>query len=485
MSSANQYDVAIIGAGLSGLAAGIRLAHFGRRVVILERHYAPGGLNSFYSIDGRKYDVGLHAMTNFVPAAVKGTALGKLLRQLRIEREAFDLCPQRQSHAAFGPHGEHVLRFTNDPAVLEAEVAAKFPREIDGYRRLAAELQVLGLATADAPSGSARAFVRAHVADPLLEDLLFCPLMYYGGAQEHDMDVAQFAIMFRAIYLEGLARPFEGIRRVLRVLQDKYKVAGGERRMKCGVARLLVREGRVAALVLDRGEEITARHVLSSAGVVETERLLDEPAASAAATPDRAATAGRLSFVETVRVLDVAPAALGWGDDAIIFFNDSERFEYAHPEALVDRRSGVICCPNNFDFGGRELPEGQVRITCLANYDRWTTLPEDAYRAEKQHWLEEMTRSAARFLPAVAPDALAAATVATDMFTPRTITRYTGHLGGAVYGSPQKIRDGRTHLANLYLCGTDQGLLGIVGAMLSGITMANRHILQPEVRQVR
>ena len=31
------WDVVIIGAGMSGLAAGIRLAHFGRRVIILEQ----------------------------------------------------------------------------------------------------------------------------------------------------------------------------------------------------------------------------------------------------------------------------------------------------------------------------------------------------------------------------------------------------------------------------------------------------------------
>lgn len=64
------------------------------------------------------------------------------------------------------------------------------------------------------------------------------------------------------------------------------------------------------------------------------------------------------------------------------------------------------------------------------------------------------------------------------MFTPRTIKKFTGHFNGAIYGAPQKIRNGRTHLSNLYLCGTDQGFLGIVGAMLSGISMANYHILQ-------
>ena len=49
---------------------------------------------------------------------------------------------------------------------------------------------------------------------------------------------------------------------------------------------------------------------------------------------------------------------------------------------------------------------------------------------------------------------------------------------GAIYGAPNKIKDGRTHLENLYLAGTDQGFLGIVGAMLSGISMANLHMLR-------
>jgi phytoene dehydrogenase-like protein len=64
-----------------------------------------------------------------------------------------------------------------------------------------------------------------------------------------------------------------------------------------------------------------------------------------------------------------------------------------------------------------------------------------------------------------------------DAFTPRTIARYTGHINGAVYGSPRKCRDGRTPLSNLYLCGTDQGFLGITGSMLSGVSIANAYLL--------
>jgi phytoene dehydrogenase-like protein len=477
MNSSTHYDVAIIGAGMAGLAAGIRLAHFGKKVCIFERHNAVGGLNSFYSIEGRKYDVGLHAMTNFVRPGVKGTPLGKLLRQLRIEREEFALCEQKRSRVAFGPRGETSLTFTNDFAVFESEVAAKFPAQIDGFRRLVALIKTYDDVSLGAVPESARAVVRRHVNDPLLEDMLFCPVMYYGSATEHDMEFGQFVIMFKALFLEGFARPLDGVRVILRVLLEKYREAGGERRMKCGVKQIISREGRASALLLDDGTEVTATHVISTIGAPETERLLPSHRLSPIASSP--APSGALSYCETITVLDRQPSALGWGDDTIVFFNDSAKFTYAASEQQVDVRSGVICMPNNFDFGpGRELPEGLFRCTCLASYPQWAHLPEDVYRADKARWYAEIQRSAQRFLPPLpTPDALAAATLATDMFTPRTITKFTGHAGGAIYGSPVKIRDGRTSLANLYLAGTDQGFLGIVGAMLSGISMANFHIL--------
>ena len=44
----NYYDVVIIGAGMSGLAAGIRLAYYDKKVLICEQHGVLGGLNSYY-----------------------------------------------------------------------------------------------------------------------------------------------------------------------------------------------------------------------------------------------------------------------------------------------------------------------------------------------------------------------------------------------------------------------------------------------------
>jgi hypothetical protein len=88
-----------------------------------------------------------------------------------------------------------------------------------------------------------------------------------------------------------------------------------------------------------------------------------------------------------------------------------------------------------------------------------------------------MIGSAARFIPGLDAARIEQATTGTDMFTPRTVEKFTSHLGGAVYGSTRKARTGETGYQNLYLAGTDQGFLGIIGAMLSGISMANRHAL--------
>jgi phytoene dehydrogenase-like protein len=304
--------------------------------------------------------------------------------------------------------------------------------------------------------------------------MLLLPTCFYGSALEDDIEVSQFAIMWRSLFREGFARPFIGVRQVIRLLVDRCREHGVERRMKCGVRSLEVRAGRVAALVLDDGAEVTADAVYSSAGAVETMRLRSDVAPLAGA-----AEVGRLGYAETIATYDPAAfAGFGW-KDTIVFFCDDERFRYRSPAELVDPRSGVICIPNNYQYGeGRMLDEGWLRVTALANHDAWCRLPEADYLAQKQAWCGRLNRVARAHLPAVADAVHDAALTSTDVFTPRTVRKFTGHLNGAIYGSTVKRRDGRTDVANLFLIGTDQGFLGVTGAMLSGISMANLHGLK-------
>src|ERR1041385_6136903 len=127
------YDAIIIGAGMSGLAAGIRLAYYDQRVCILERHTTIGGLNSFYRLGGRNYDVGLHAVTNYTPRGARKGPLALLLRQLRLTWDDFALAPQVGSRISFP---SATLDFTNDLEFFTSEIKRRFPDQVDNFRTL-------------------------------------------------------------------------------------------------------------------------------------------------------------------------------------------------------------------------------------------------------------------------------------------------------------------------------------------------------------
>jgi phytoene dehydrogenase-like protein len=186
--------------------------------------------------------------------------------------------------------------------------------------------------------------------------------------------------------------------------------------------------------------------------------------------PEVRGDVGRLGFVESTSTLDCPPRELGI-DRTIVFFSTDDRFHWRRPDELVDPRSGVLCMPSNFCFDGDVEPA--VRITALANYDGWAALPRPDYEAAKRRWYDVLSATAARILPEFRPHI-----VDVDMFTPTTIVRYTGHANGAIYGATKKRYDGRTFLQNVSLCGTDQGYVGIIGALFGGIAAANGRVLQ-------
>jgi phytoene dehydrogenase-like protein len=105
----------------------------------------------------------------------------------------------------------------------------------------------------------------------------------------------------------------------------------------------------------------------------------------------------------------------------------------------------------------------------MANYKLWKELEKTEYNAHKEAVFGEAKLLGEKLFNQELD------VVFKDVFTPSTIERYTNHFDGTVYGSTTKLRDGKTEIDGLYIIGTDQGFLGIVGSMLSGISMANLH----------
>lgn len=454
-----RYDNIIIGAGLSGLAAGIRLARYGGKTLILERHDRAGGLNSYYHAGGHYMDVGLHAMTNYNPHGPPSAPLLKLARQLKVRLADFGLVPQGHSKIVF-PGAS--LSFTNEFAHFQDEVAKAFPAQKDNFARLAklaGEYDELNLNTRHA---SGRETVSSIITDPLLAEMIMCPLLFYGGSREGDMDLGQLVVMFKSLFFEGFARPMGGMKTVIGLLLDIYAKDGGELRLETGVKQVVTGTDGVSAVVTDMGETIECARVFSSAGFWETVALCPQ------ARPEGVKSGpGRLSFMEAVYVLDRPARELG-ERASIIFFNNTQAFSYKKPDEPLDLRSGVICFPGNFGENGVE-GSPMARLTSIADYEYWIGIEDPReYLRSKMEW----SAKALKAVGSVTPD-FSGNVVFRDVFTPKTIKRYTGHINGAVYGAPEKAKRGETPVAGLHIIGTDQGFLGIVGAMLSGITVAN------------
>ncbi|MEK6247919.1 MAG: NAD(P)-binding protein, partial [Planctomycetales bacterium] len=375
------YDTIIIGAGMSGLAAGIRLAHYDQRVCILERHYTIGGLNSFYRLGGRDYDVGLHAVTNFTPKGTRKGPLARVLRQLRFRWEDFALAPQIGSEIAFP---DVRMEFGNGIEMLQAEVERCFPAEKDNFQHLLGQIVEYDDLNQEMFEISTREVLGQTMSDPLLIEMLLCPLMWYGNAREHDMDFGQFCIMFRSIFYEGFGRPFSGVRVILKNLIRRYRSSGGELILRSGVDHIKVENGRGIGVILDDGREIEGRNIVSSAGLVETMRMCED-----VSHVDESKT-GQLSFVEIMSILDKEPRDVGF-DKTIVFFNDSDKFQWQRPSQLIDVRTGVICSPNNYGYAPEDnLPDGIIRVTAQADHDRWSGLSEQDYQLEKMRCYDQM-----------------------------------------------------------------------------------------------
>ena len=488
------WDVIVIGAGMSGLGAGIRLATAGKKVLLLEQHDSVGGLNGFYVKNKILYDVGLHAMTNFVPAGSHGHPFTKLCRQLRIPYEAFKLEQQRQSRIQFP---DVALYFNNRFPFLTENIRQQFPKQIDGFLKLDTAVEnTSDTALNGSDFISAREQLRSYLSDPLLMEMLLLPLFYYGSAHANDLDWRQFAILYKAIYKEGFARPKFGVRTICRLLVERYRACGGILKLKTAVRSILLNGSRAVGVELASGEILYATQILSSVGYRETQALCGKTVEG---------EPSRLSFAETITTYEATPKACGW-NDTITFFNTSERVVYEPTKALVDLRSGVICIPENYGNRASDAPSSAsvseptvsnklqqnptvhlsaapsqsttqrltLRTTHLAGYDAWKNLSLETYREQKKTCLDASRACAFNILRGQPPQTI----LAEDMFTPLTVERFTGHINGAIYGSTKKFRDGRIGYENLFLCGTDQGFLGIVGALLSGISMANYHCLK-------
>ena len=121
--------VVIVGAGLAGLSAGLRLAGAGRKVTIVERESVPGGRNGLLKKDGYAFDTGPSVLT--MPSLIND-AFNSVGEELS---DWLELTPVSPLYRAFYADGSQLDIHANTDQ-MEAEIAKNVSAsDAMGYRR--------------------------------------------------------------------------------------------------------------------------------------------------------------------------------------------------------------------------------------------------------------------------------------------------------------------------------------------------------------
>ena len=107
--------VVVVGAGLAGLSAALRLAGAGRKVTVLERESVPGGRNGLLKKDGYAFDTGPSVLT--MPSLIQDafSCVGEDMK------DWLELTPVKPLYRAFY-HDGSVIDVHANTAEMEEEI---------------------------------------------------------------------------------------------------------------------------------------------------------------------------------------------------------------------------------------------------------------------------------------------------------------------------------------------------------------------------
>ncbi|HVU71717.1 MAG TPA: phytoene desaturase family protein [Mycobacteriales bacterium] len=278
--------IVVVGAGLAGLSAALRLAGAGREVTIVERDDGPGGRAGRLELtapDGGTYrfDTGPTVLTMPDLIADALDCVGE-----RME-DWLELEPVTPLYRARFADGSSIDVLSDVDAMAENIRTVCGPQDADGYRRYVgfvselyrAEMRTfidrnidspLGLLTPDLLTlvrlGAFRRLapkVASYLRDPRLQRVLSFQAMY-AGLSPYDA-LAIYAVISYMDSVAGVFFPKGGLHAVPLALAGAAEKAGVQLRYGTTVARVLVEGGRARGVVTDDGERVDADAVVLTA----------------------------------------------------------------------------------------------------------------------------------------------------------------------------------------------------------------------------
>lgn len=476
----------VVGAGMGGLAAALRLAGAGFRVTVVERGGGPGGKIRAANVAGLEVDAGPTVFTmRWVLEDLFASAGARLEDHVGLAQVGI-----LARHA--WPDGTR-LDLHADPARSRDEIARVFgPREGDAYAAFAEETRRI-FETVEGP------FLRAHAptplsllktvsdvglgalvridglrtmaaalakrfADPRLQQLFGRYATYCGSSPYEAPATYNLVAHVEAL---GVHRVSGGMRALARAVASLAEARGVTLRYSSPVEQVVVRGGRVAAVTLEGGEELTADVVVWNGDVSALRALSTDPRRAPAPTEPRARSLSALTWAIVGRA-DGFPLV-----HHNVFFSSDYRAEFDDMlhGGRPPRDPTIYLCAQ--DRGDDDVTLPRERMLLIMNAPATGDSPERFTPSERERCDEAMTRTLERCGLRLSREAeVRASPVELHADFPAT--------GGALYGpiargatSTLSRHGARTKIGGLYLAGGSvHPGPGVPMAALSGMLAA-------------
>lgn len=281
---ADENRAIVIGAGLGGLAAAMRLGAKGYAVTVLDRLDRTGGRGSSITQDGHRFDLGPTIVT--VPQVFEGlwAACG------RDFHKDVDLRPLDPFYEVRWPDGT-TFAACGDDARMFAEVSKISPRDLKGYKRFLKDsaaryvvgfegmvakpmhrvwetIKVLPLFALLRADRSIYGLAASRVRDEKLRMALSFHPLFIGG------DPARVTSIYALVaHLEkefGVHYAMGGVQRIADAMADVVRAQGGVIRHEAEVDEIHVENGAASGVTLENGERLHAPLVISNADAGHT-----------------------------------------------------------------------------------------------------------------------------------------------------------------------------------------------------------------------
>jgi phytoene desaturase len=265
-------NVVIVGAGLAGLSAALRLAGAGRSVTVIERESVPGGRSGLLQKDGYAFDTGPTVLT--MPSLIED-AFNSVGEEMK---DWLDLIPLRPLYRAFYHDGSQ-LDVYPDTKEMEAEIAKVIgPEEAIGYRNYVDfvtklykyEINDFIDRNIDSPFGLLTPNLARLVAiggfrklspkvsqflkDPRTQKVYSFQAMYAGVSPQQALAI--YAVIAYMDSVNGVFFPRGGMHAVPRALAAAAEKHGVKFKYSTTAATIEKSNGRATAVITTDGERI-------------------------------------------------------------------------------------------------------------------------------------------------------------------------------------------------------------------------------------